>query len=156
MNTLKLYRFGRWFYLRRIPVVPRLMERLIFLTSGAFIPMSVEIGEGSVLAYGGMGLLFHADACIGRGVTIAPQVTLGGRCGHGGVPRIEDGCYIGVGAKILGPVRVGARATIGANAVVVTDVPPGAVAAGVPARIVRREGHSHETEAPLAATAALR
>lgn len=137
MAVMRLYRIGRWCYRHHVPVVPGLLYRLIFLLSGAVIPMSAEIGAGTVLAYGGNGVLLHPDARVGRRVTLAPQVVLGGRCGHGGVPVIEDDVHIGVGAKILGPVRVGTGARIGANAVVLTDVPPRAVAAGVPARILR-------------------
>jgi serine O-acetyltransferase len=67
---------------------------------------------------------------------IGTQVTIGGRSGLWDVPVIEDYVYIGTGAKVLGPIRVGRGATIGANAVVIHEVPPGAAVAGVPARIV--------------------
>ena len=137
MNAVRLYRLGRWCYERRIPVLPWLAYRLILVLTGAVVPMSVEIGEGSVLAYGGVGVVLHERARIGRNVTISPQVTVGGRCGHDGIPVIEDDCHIGAGARILGPVRVGQGARVGANAVVIKDVPAYAVAAGVPARIVR-------------------
>jgi serine O-acetyltransferase len=55
-----------------------------------------------------------------------------------GYPTIEDDVWIGAGARILGPIRIGARSRIGANAVVVTDVPPDSVAVGIPAKIRRR------------------
>jgi serine O-acetyltransferase len=65
-------------------------------------------------------------------------VTLGlRRTNERGAPRIGNGVDIGAGAKILGPIRVGDGAVIGANAVVLDDVPPGALAVGIPARIVR-------------------
>ena len=137
MGVLKLYRLGRWFHQHHVPFVPGVMYRLIFLLSGAVIPMSAEIGDGTVLAYGANGLVLHPHARVGKRVTLSPQVTLGGRCGHPGVPVLEDDVHVGVGAKILGPVRIGAGARIGANAVVLTDVPARAVAAGVPARILR-------------------
>jgi serine O-acetyltransferase len=136
MNTMTLYRVGRWCYLRHIPIVPQIMYRLIFFLCGAIVPMSVEMGEGCYFAYGGIGVVLHERVRLGRNVVIAPQVTLGGRVGHEDVPIVEDNCYIGVGAKVLGPVRIGQGAHIGANAVVVRDVPPLAVAAGVPARII--------------------
>jgi serine O-acetyltransferase len=139
MGVLKLYRVGRWFHERHIPIVPGVIHRLIFFLSGAVIPMSVEIGEGSELGYGGNGVLLHAAARIGRRVMISPQVTLGGRCGHGGVPVVEDDVHLGVGAKILGPVHVGAGARVGANAVVLSDVPARAVVGGIPARILRTD-----------------
>jgi serine O-acetyltransferase len=137
MSTMTLYRFGRWCHERRVPLVPHLVHRMIFILAGAVVPMSAEIGEGSLLAYGGVGVVLHQNARIGRGVTISPQVLLGGRCGHTGVPVIEDDCHIGAGAKILGPVRVGRGARVGANAVVLQDVAPFTVVAGVPARVLR-------------------
>jgi serine O-acetyltransferase len=137
MNAISLYRVGRWCHERGVPLVPQVIHRLIFLLTGAVVPMTAEIGEGTQLAYGGNGVVLHHNARIGRNVMIAPQVTLGGRCGHAGVPVIEDDCYIGVGAKVLGPVRIGAGAQIGANAVVIDDVPPRSVAAGIPASIIR-------------------
>jgi serine O-acetyltransferase len=156
MSVMRLYRFGRWCHLRGIPVIPALVYRAIFVLSGAVVPMSVEIGAGSTLAYGGVGVVLHEQARIGRRVTISPHVTLGGRCGHGGVPTIEDDCHIGAGARILGPVRIGRGARVGANAVVIKDVPAFAVAAGIPARIVRtgvRPCHciTGESEEPAAA-----
>jgi serine O-acetyltransferase len=137
MGVMILYRLGRWCHERRVPVVPQLVYRLIFYLCGAVVPMSVDIGEGSSLAYGGSGVVLHARARVGRNVVIAPQVVLGGRCGHDGVPIIEDDVHIGVGAKILGPVRVGRGARVGANAVVLSDVPAAAAVAGIPARVIR-------------------
>jgi serine O-acetyltransferase len=137
MSIMTLYRVGHWCHVRHVPIVPQVMYRLIFLLAGAVVPMSVEIGEGTVLAYGGNGVVLHDRARIGRNVVIAPQVTLGGRNGLEDVPVVEDDCYIGSGAKVLGPIRIGRGAHIGANAVVIKDVPEFAVAAGVPARILR-------------------
>ena len=137
MNAMTLYRVGRWCYVRHIPLVPQVMYRTIFLLSGAVVPMSVEIGEGTQLAYGGNGVVLHHRVRIGRNVLIAPQVTLGGRNGLEDVPVVEDDCYLGCGAKILGPIRIGRGAQIGANAVVLHDVPAAAIAAGVPARVLR-------------------
>jgi serine O-acetyltransferase len=67
---------------------------------------------------------------------IGPGVVLGGRSGSQGVACVEDDCFIGAGAKVLGAVTVGRGSVIGANAVVIHDVPPRSVAAGVPARII--------------------
>jgi serine O-acetyltransferase len=71
---------------------------------------------------------------IGEAVSIAPFVTVGLLAGNLTGPVIERGVLVGTGAKILGPVRVGAGAQIGANAVVLSDVPSGATAVGAPAR----------------------
>lgn len=78
---------------------------------------------------------------IGEGVTIQQGVTVGVRQrGDGTSPVIQDGCVIGAGAVILGNVTVGEGAVIGANSVVLTDIPPRAVAVGAPARVVRSGG----------------
>jgi len=76
---------------------------------------------------------------IGDGVTLYHGVTLGGVSWAPGKrhPTLEDGVLVGAGAKILGPIKVGAGARIGANSVVVEEVPPGVTAVGIPARVVR-------------------
>jgi serine O-acetyltransferase len=86
--------------------------------------------------YSGLGIVVHARARIGSHVVIGTNVTFGGRKDYEGVPMIEDGVEIGTSAKTLGPVTCGRGTRIGANAVVLTDIPPGATAVGVPARII--------------------
>ncbi len=137
MRLLTLYRIGRWCYLRRVPLVPALMYYLIRLLHHASIPMSVEIGVGTEFAHGGLGVVLHQRCRIGKNVMISHQVTVGGRSGLNDVPIIEDNCYIGTGARVLGPVVVGTGSGVGANAVVIHDVPPHSVVAGVPARVIR-------------------
>jgi serine O-acetyltransferase len=78
------------------------------------------------------GIVIHSKAQLGHRVVIMQQVTLGGRqFGVNEAPIIEDDVYIGAGAKVLGSVRIGAGAVIGANAVVTRDVPAGATVVGV-------------------------
>ena len=140
MNAIKLFRVGHWCYTKGIPVVPRLIYYLIYVFYNAVIPMNTEIGEGTKFGYGGLGVVLHCNCRIGRNVYIAQQVTIGGsRTPFRSVAVIEDDCFIGAGAKILGPVRIGKGSVIGANAVVLEDVPPRSVAAGVPARIIRKD-----------------
>ncbi len=76
------------------------------------------------------GIIVHSQAEIGRGVTIMQQVTIGGKHGTDLAPRIDDHVYIGAGAKVLGGIRIGRGAIIGANAVVTKDVPPGVTVVG--------------------------
>jgi serine O-acetyltransferase len=136
---MTFYRIGRWCYVRRIPLVPSVTYHLIYLLFHASIPMSVEIGAGTVFTYGGLGVVLHHRCRIGKNVVIAHQVTVGGRSRLKEVPVIEDGCYIGTGARVLGPVVVGTGSGVGANAVVIHDVPPRSLVAGVPARIIRSD-----------------
>jgi serine O-acetyltransferase len=137
VNAIVLYRLGRKLHLAGVPVLPRLLFMLTFLVFNSEIHAETEIGEGSTFDHGGTGVIIHPRAVIGSGVLIGPQVTIGGRSGLPDLPVIEDDVYIGNGAKVLGPVRVGRGAKIGANAVVIKDVPAGATAVGVPARIVQ-------------------
>lgn len=86
------------------------------------------------------GIVVHAGAKIGDDVVIGHQVTLGGRDLSGAAPHVEDGVYLGAGAKVLGGVRIGRGATVGANAVVTKDVPPGATVVGAN-RILPNRSH---------------
>lgn len=82
------------------------------------------------------GVVIHEDAVIGDDCMIMQQVTIG-MIGDGEVPVLGNSVYVGAGAKIIGKVRVGDGARIGANAVVIEDVPPGCTAVGVPARLIQ-------------------
>jgi serine O-acetyltransferase len=99
--------------------------------SGAEIPVNSRIGGGLMLPHPN-GIVIHPGAVIGPNCLIFQQVTIGARK-EGGVPVLAGHVDVGAGAKILGPVWVGAHATIGANAVVITNVPERATAVGVPA-----------------------
>ncbi len=139
VDAMTLYRMARKLYLRGVPVVPAVLRKAIHYLHGSYIPYEAEIGEGTQLGYGGMGIVIHKDARIGRHCLISHQVTIGGRSGLKDLPVIGDYVRIGAGAKILGNVRIGDFAVIGANAVVVRDVAPGAVVGGIPAREIRRD-----------------
>jgi serine O-acetyltransferase len=92
--------------------------------------------RGVTFAYGGIGVVIHARAVVGRNCIIGQGVTIGGKSGWYEVPVIGDNVEISAGARIIGPIRIGNNVIIGANAVVVKDVPDNCVVAGVPARII--------------------
>ena len=117
------------FLMRKIAV---LRHRFWSAVTGAEIPLGTRIGGGLLLPHPN-GIVIHPDAVIGPNCLIFQQVTLA--VGDKGAPRIGGHVDIGAGAKILGPINVGDHSKIGANAVVLQDVPPFATAVGIPARI---------------------
>ena len=104
----------------RIPFFSRLYMHFLGCDIGCVLPRSVFLPHP-------FGIVIHNNAKVGEDVVIGHQVTLGGRDLSAAAPIIEDGVYIGAGAKILGGLRIGRGATVGANAVVTRDVPPGDV-----------------------------
>jgi serine O-acetyltransferase len=101
---------------------------------------SAKIGEGLVI-YHGSGLVVGSGIRAGKHLTLEHGVTLGNRIGSSiegafSWPVIGDDCFIGCGAAVLGPVRLGDGVKVGANAVVLSDVPVNCTAVGVPARII--------------------
>lgn len=141
MNILKdpvaAYRLSRWLFLRRWSRMSYVIDLLVRQWFGCFVPGSASLGRSVVLGYGGLGVVIHKDAVLGDGVVVSPGVLIGGNGVETGVPRIGPMCKIGAGAKLLGPITIGTGVSIGANAVVISDLPDGSVAVGVPARIVQ-------------------
>jgi glycosyltransferase involved in cell wall biosynthesis/serine acetyltransferase len=131
------YRLAHWLYVRGIPLLPRLLDRMIEFVFHCRLPYTIEIGEGFEVGHYGLGVFIHPRAEIGRNVYFGPTVHIGGRSQRWEVPRIEDNVYVASGAKILGDVVVGAGSVVGANAVVIRSVPPRSIVAGVPARVIR-------------------
>lgn len=118
-----------------------------FVLFGIEVPARLSIGPGLVIPHT-QGTIIGAGH-IGTNVTIYQQVTLGAKFADFGYdvrqrPHVCDGVVLTAGAKVIGPVRIGERAVIGANAVVLSDVPADSVAVGVPARIVERASKSAE------------
>jgi len=138
VNAIRMYRLARRLYLWHVPIMPKAIYWLIFLLYNSSIPYTAEIGPGTKFGYGGMGVVIHDRARIGSGCIISQQVTIGGRSRHYEVPVIGDNCYLGAGAKILGPVVLGNHVVVGANAVVTHSVPDHCVVAGIPAKVIKQ------------------
>ncbi len=117
-----------------VPVLPRLAHRLAMSTAQVCIGRNVVIHPGVHLGHGQV--VIDGFVEIHRGTVILPFVTIGLRQGKVRGPTIGRDVFIGTGARILGPVTVHRDARIGANAVVIDDVPARATVVGVPARVV--------------------
>jgi serine O-acetyltransferase len=128
-----------------VPVAPRVVAYASRSLTGIEIHPAARIGDGFFVDHG-MGVVVGETAEIGDDVTLYQGVTLGGTGFATGKrhPTIEDNVTVGSGAKLLGPIRVGHGAKIGANSVVIHDVPPNATVVGNPGHPVRVEGRRPE------------
>jgi serine O-acetyltransferase len=132
-----LHRLSHKLYRLNIPFLPRAIYYFMRFAFTVSVPWTVQVGRGTTFNNWGMGIVIHRRVVIGDNCAIAHGVTVGGRSGHYEVPVLGDDVLIGVGAKVLGPIKIGDHSIVGANAVVLEDVPPYAVVAGVPARIIK-------------------
>ncbi len=119
-----------------IPMLPRLLHRIAMTSAQVSIGDPVVVEAGVYVIHGQVVIDGYTE--IGTGTTLGPFVTIGLLSGNYTGPVIGRHVSIGTGAKVLGPVRIGNNARIGANSVVLQDVPDGATAVGAPARIVPR------------------
>lgn len=94
------------------------------------------IGKGTVFPHDASGCVFHSDVKIGKNCKILHGVTMGGRAGHKGLPVIGDNVIIGTHSQIIGNVKIGNNAVVGAGAIVTHDVPNNVVVVGNPAKIL--------------------
>ncbi|MBC7246890.1 MAG: serine acetyltransferase [Actinobacteria bacterium] len=146
VQALLLYRFYRWLHLRGMRLLPEFLARVNFFLTGAEIDPGAEIGPGCHIWHTA-GVTIGRGVKIGRDVWILHNVTLGGRGGspfnpgEEGYPRVGDGAILYTGVTVLGNVEIGAGAVIGAHSLVLDSVPPGCLACGVPARVVKRPRH---------------
>ncbi len=136
-NAINKYRRANWFYRHHCRLISKLYEFRIYQAHNCFIPSCCELGEGTVFGYKGIGCVIGKKVSVGRNCMISQNVTIGGRGGHEDMPCIGDNCYIGAGAKVLGPIVIGDNVVIGAGAVMICDVPSNTVWAGVPAKCVK-------------------
>jgi serine O-acetyltransferase len=111
--------------------------RLNAAVGHAVIGRGADFGPGFVILHS-FGIVINTQVRAGKNLVLEHGVTIGAEKGK--CPVLGDNVFIGAGAKIIGPVRIGSDVKIGANAVVTRDLPDGATAVGVPARIVRIYG----------------
>lgn len=137
-QVVLIYRLQAWLRRRGVPLLPNLLRRVTMLLAGVSIGDRVEIGPGLLINHGHV--IIDGTTSIGNHCSIAPFVTIGLDTGGPDVslegPTIGRFVFIGTGAKVLGPVVIGDHARIGANAVVISDIPADSTAVGVPARSI--------------------
>ena len=128
------YRLMQWAGRNRLGPLAMVFGRVNSAFCGCVIGRGAEFGPGFVLVHSG-GVVINGAVRGGANVVVEHQVTIGAEKGQS--PVLGNDVFLGAGSKIVGPVTLGSRVKIGANAVVVTDIPDGATAVGVPARVVR-------------------
>jgi serine O-acetyltransferase len=128
-----------------VSLLPRLISMITRTLTGIEIHPAAKIGGGLFIDHG-TGVVIGETADIGENVTLYQGVTLGGTGFATGKrhPTVQDNVTIGSGAKLLGPITIGHGAKIGANSVVITDVPPNSTVVGNPGHPVRVEGRRPE------------
>jgi serine O-acetyltransferase len=129
------YRLMQWARRWRLAPLELLFNRINTFYCNCIIGRGAEFGPGFVLIHG-TGVVINGGVRGGSNVKLEHQVTIGAERRQS--PTLGDDVFVGAGAKVIGPVTVGSGARIGANAVVVHDVPAHATAVGIPARVVRQ------------------
>ena len=152
--AMATYRFGRW--AETLPPGFRSLGGKVYgamlffveATSGIILYRETQIGEDFHLIHAG-NIKIHPKTVIGDRVGIMHDVTIGTTPdGNGGVPTIGDDVFIGAGARVFGSVKIGDRARIAANSLVISDVPADTTAIGVPAKILRYTGRPVSEASP--------
>jgi serine O-acetyltransferase len=145
LHALIAHRIAHVLLARRVPGLPRAIAYVSRAVTGIEIHPAAEIGDGLFIDHG-MGVVIGETAEIGANVTLYQGVTLGGTGFATGKrhPTVQDNVTIGSGAKLLGPITIGHGAKIGANAVVIHEVPPNSTVVGNPGHPVRIEGRRPE------------
>lgn len=145
VQAILVHRLAHALYAKRVPLLPRLLAFWSRSVTGIEIHPAADIGSELFIDHGS-GVVIGETARVGARVTLYQGVTLGGTGFEPGKrhPSVGDDVIIGSGAKLLGPIEVGDRAKIGANSVVIADVPADSTVVGNPGHPVRVEGRRPE------------
>ena len=135
IHALIAYRISHYLYINKLFFLARLISQISRFFTGIEIHPGAKIGRGLVIDHG-MGVVIGETAEIGDDVLLYHGVTLGGTGKDKGKrhPTVGNNVVIGAGAKVLGPIYIGSNSKIGANSVVLNNVPEGATAVGIPAK----------------------
>lgn len=141
LHALIIYRIAHFFYNLHLYFLARYLSQIARFLTGIEIHPGAKIGKGLFIDHG-MGVVVGETAIIGDNVLLYQGVTLGGTGLEKGKrhPTIGNNVVIGGGAKVLGNITIGDNSYIGANAVVIKDVPPNSTVVGIPGRITKQDG----------------
>jgi serine O-acetyltransferase len=148
-DALRIYKHGRDCFLKGDLIAAKKCQTLNYILHNSVIPSECVLADGVVFGYGGIGVVLHPQSNISSGVIIGSNVTVGGGASRGSfwlddfgnrmhAPRIHSNVYIATGAKILGGIEIGALSVIGANSVVISNIPPLSIVIGAPGRVVKK------------------
>ena len=141
-QAVLLYRISHWLFQRGWIYPPWFLSRLNVALTGADIEFNAQIGPGMFIAHP-VGIVVGRGTVMGSNVTLFQGVTFGVKSWHADnirqFPRVGNKCYFFAGCAVLGNVTIGSNCIVGANSVVTSDVPDGALAVGSPARIVENK-----------------
>ena len=154
LHAIIIHRLTHPLYKLGFPVLPRFISQINRFLTGVEIHPGAKIGPGFFIDHG-MSTVIGETAEIGKNCVLFHNVTLGGTGKHRGKrhPTVGDNVYIGTGATILGPVKIGDNAKIGAEAVVIMrDVPANSTIIGAPGRIIKLNGEKVDIELPKTET----
>src|SRR5579884_1153653 len=145
VHALLAHRLAHALHEARVPFLPRVISAIARAITGIEIHPAAKVGQGLFIDHG-MGVVIGETAELGDDVTLYQGVTLGGTGFATGKrhPTVQDNVTIGSGAKLLGPITVGHGSKIGANSVVIHDVPANSTVVGNPGHPVRVEGRRPE------------
>jgi len=147
LHALVFYRISHQLWEWKIPVMPRWLSQYARFWTGIEIHPGAQIGKSFFIDHG-MGVVIGETAIVGDNVLLYQGVTLGGTGKETGKrhPTLGNHVVVGAGAKILGNITIGDNSYIGANAVVIKNVPSNSTVVGIPGRITKQEGRKIDME----------
>lgn len=136
MNAIKFYRIMRWAYTHKIPVLPKLMQLIIFLMYNTKVTGDTEIGKGTYFVCNGVSTVLIPGCTIGNNCVLGLRFSTVRKFPYKEVPRIGNNVWIGPNVVVAGPVIIEDNVIIAGNSFVDKSVPAGAIVAGSPAKII--------------------
>lgn len=135
-NAIVFYRISRFFYERKVPILPKFFQLIIFLLYNSKVPPTASVGKGSFLVCKGVGVVIIDRAILGEGCRIGIGCKIVGKSPYREVPKIGNNVFIGPGAVICGPIIIEDNVIVAPNSVVTKSIPKGAIVGGIPAKII--------------------